>query len=130
MWAIGKALEVSVNYERLVERGRVLRMFDFKKPLPRKEYWKYVGIIFAIFLVVGVFIGGTPMGNIIAYTPEIVLWIILEIRRFHDANKTGWLALLNLLLPFNPLILAGVLKSDYTNNKWIVIDEETTVKES
>lgn len=99
-------------------------MFDFSKPLPRKEYWKKVLIIFLVFTIIGVFLGGSFAGNIIAYTPEIVLWIILEIRRFHDANKSGWLALLNLIpIPFIALIFAGVLESNYIDNKWIITEK-------
>lgn len=96
-----------------------------KLPYSIKNYWINVGSSFLITTVAN-FILGLVLGADIArfvYLGLAAYWILIEIRRFHDANKTGWLALINLIPgigTFAALIIAGVLKSDYNNNKWMI----------
>lgn len=65
------------------------------------------------------------------YLALVGYWIYIEIRRFHDANKSGWLALINIVPgigTFAALIVAGVLKSNYDDNKWLSHDDPTKEK--
>lgn len=95
-----------------------------KIPYTIKNYWINVGASFLIASVANILVG-LVLGSEIAryvYLLLMVYWILIEIRRFHDANKSGWLALINLIPgigTFAALIVAGVMKSDYENNKWI-----------
>jgi len=95
-----------------------------KLPYTRKNYWINVGASFLIASIANIIIGIMLGSEIARYANLflIVYWILIEIRRFHDANKTGWLALINLIPLFGTLaalITAGVLKSDYENNRWL-----------
>lgn len=94
-----------------------------KIPYTIKNYWINIGASFLIATIASLVLGmiiGTENARFV-YLVLAVYWILIEIRRFHDANKSGWLALINLIPgigTFAALIIAGVLKSDYENNKW------------
>ncbi len=96
-----------------------------KLPYSIKNYWINVGASFLISSAANLLIGlavGPEIARFI-YLGLLVYWIAIEVRRFHDANKSGWLALINLLPgigTFAALIVAGVLKSDYNNNRWMM----------
>jgi len=95
-----------------------------KIPYTIKNYWINVGVSFLIATVANLLVG-LVLGSEIAryvYLLLMIYWILIEIRRFHDANKSGWLALINLIPgvgTFAALIIAGVMKSNYENNRWI-----------
>lgn len=95
-----------------------------KLPYTIKNYWINVAgsflIATAVNLITGLFLG-TEIAGVI-YIGVAIYWVIIEVRRFHDANRTGWLALLNLiplLGTITALIVAGMLRSNYENNKWL-----------
>ena len=94
-----------------------------KLPYTRKSYWINVGASFLTATIANLVLGlilGSETARFV-YLILAVYWILIEIRRFHDANKSGWLALINLIPgigTFAALVIAGVLKSDYKNNKW------------
>jgi len=96
---------------------------NMKIPYSIKNYWINVGVSFLIATAANLILGlviGTEAARF-AYIILAVYWIVIEVRRFHDANKSGWLALINLIPgigSFAALVLAGVMKSDYNNNKW------------
>lgn len=95
-----------------------------KIPYTIKNYWINVGVSFLIATVANLLVG-LVLGSDIAryvYLLLMIYWILIEIRRFHDANKSGWLALINLIPgvgTFAALIIEGVMKSNYENNRWI-----------
>ena len=97
---------------------------DKKKPYTSKDQWINIGISFLIATAANIIVG-MILGSEIAHYIYLILvayWVFIEVKRFHDANKSGWLALLNLVPgigTFATLIIAGVLKSDYNNNKWM-----------
>ena len=96
---------------------------NMKLPYTIKNYWINVGASFLIAIVASFLIGllvGSDNARFV-YLLLAVYWIVIEIRRFHDANKSGWLALINLIPGIGTLaalIVAGVMKSDYNNNRW------------
>ncbi len=95
-----------------------------KIPYTIKNYWINVGASFLIASAANILVGLVLGSEIARYLNLllIIYWILIEIRRFHDANKTGWLALINLIPGIGTLaalIVAGVMKSDYENNKWM-----------
>jgi len=101
------------------------RYTDFKGRSRRSEYWWVVLAVFLVFGVGGFIIGliaGVAGGgglNVIgyllfgimglAYLAIIIPLIALMVRRFHDLDQTGWLALVFILLSFIPII--GLLAS-------------------
>lgn len=94
-----------------------------KIPYTIKNYWISVGTSFLIATISNLMVGiiiGSDLARFI-YIGLLAYWIIIEIRRFHDANKTGLLVLINLIPGIGTLavlIIAGVLKSNYNDNKW------------
>ena len=95
-----------------------------RKSFTRKEYWKRVIISFLAVSIVGSFLLSLLIGGQYAsYISALVLliyWIVLEVRRLNDANKSGLWVLLNLIPigQFVILIGAGMLESNYVNKKW------------
>lgn len=100
-----------------------------KLPYTIKNYWVNVGVSYLIAVGANLLIGliaGPEIARLV-YIALLAYWILIEIRRFHDANKSGWLALMNLFPgvgTFAALIVAGVLKSDYENNKWMITESD------
>ena len=99
-------------------------MADINKlPYTKKTYWVSVVASFVVATIVNLILGlivGSETARFV-YFLLAVYWVLIEVRRFHDANKSGWLVLINLIPGIGTvaaLIIAGVLKSDYCNNKW------------
>lgn len=85
------------------------RYADFSGRSRRKEYWMFLlGVIIAL-VVLGLIEGALGMSGMIAgvYGPltavlalaVIVPGIAVQVRRFHDQDKSGWFVLLN-FVPF------------------------------
>lgn len=104
----------------------------FKTPITRKEYWIRVIALYVIGTIVGfivdliisgVYIGpGFMPSHMFVYVLEFGFIVHAEVLRLHDANKTGALALINLIPAVGGiiiLIIAGCLKSNHEANKWI-----------
>ena len=95
------------------------RYTDFQGRSRRSEYWWMV-LAFVIFFGIGTAliatIGGggslslNPIGYLLAailslaYLAIIIPAIALLVRRFHDLNQTGWLALVFVLVSVIPLV--------------------------
>ena len=106
-----------------------------KLPYTIKNYWINVVVSFLIATIANPIIGMAVGYQIARYMYVILIayWIIIEIRRFHDANKSGWLALINIIPgvgTFAALIIAGVLKSNYDNNRWLNSNNSTKDSDS
>jgi uncharacterized membrane protein YhaH (DUF805 family) len=86
------------------------RYADFSGRSRRKEYWMFfLGYMLAAILlgIVGVALGGFPSGQASGGAPVmmillglLVLALIIpslavQVRRFHDQDKSGWFVLLN-----------------------------------
>jgi uncharacterized membrane protein YhaH (DUF805 family) len=71
--------------------------------LPRSAYWAYVGVFYGVCIILGGIdeIFGMPewakavMGLFII--PLLLVGIIVQIKRWHDLNKSGWWILINLI---------------------------------
>ncbi|SFS02799.1 DUF805 domain-containing protein [Sphingomonas jatrophae] len=90
------------------------RYADFNGRSRRKEYWFFALMILAIYLVItviGMVLGSlTPSdtANGILAAPAFLLLLLfglavivpgiaVQVRRFHDQDKSGWFVLLNLI---------------------------------
>ena len=93
-------------------------------PYPKKKYWLSIAISYLIVTVTNVFVKLFLDPEVVIYVNILMImyWILIEIRRFHDANRSGWLALLNLIPCIGfiiAVIVAGTMESNYKDNKWM-----------
>lgn len=63
-------------------------------PYPKKKYWLSIVISFLIATVTNVFVKMFLAPEVAIYVNILLVmyWILIEIRRFHDANRSAWLA--------------------------------------
>ena len=100
------------------------RYADFKGRSRRKEYWMFFLLIFIVYTValVPMFLGGTmaSMGEQNGPGPLFTLGMVLvglfalaililsiavQVRRFHDQDRSGWMVLIGLIPYVGGLIL-------------------------
>ncbi len=98
------------------------RYADFSGRSRRKEYWLFALLVFAVTFALALLIGvfdhrsmmadGNPFmaGSAFALIGLFVLAIIIpsiavQVRRFHDQDKSGWFVLLNLIPYIGGLIV-------------------------
>jgi uncharacterized membrane protein YhaH (DUF805 family) len=100
--------------------------FSWKGRICRKTYW-----IFSLPLAVIIFLSEWFIAPNIEYISSFILLIscyplmMINIKRAHDRNRSGWF-LLALLLPIValwPLIEFGFLKGDESGNKYGLPDD-------
>ena len=91
------------------------RYFDFEGRSQRKEYWMFAlfTILVAVVLCVLMFSGGFPL-NGDSESPGMMFWlgaallgvfwlakiipsIAVQVRRFHDQDRSGWMVLIALV---------------------------------
>ncbi len=90
------------------------RYADFSGRSRRMEYWMFlllcVVVAFGLALFTGALAAGTaetdPTAAIFGSVPLIIFWLVViipsiavQVRRFHDQDKSGWFVLLN-FIPF------------------------------
>lgn len=100
----------------------IRRYAEFTGRSSRKEFWMFQLVYVALFVVGSVLIGGTmdsygefsPFGNVVlgliilALLGLFVPLLAVEVRRFHDQNRSGWFVLLN-LIPYVGVIIVFVM---------------------
>ena len=105
------------------------RYAEFTGRSQRKEFWMFQLIYVALATAGIVLVGGTidtygdfsPFGNVV--TGLIVLALLglfvpllaVEVRRFHDQDRSGWLVLLNFIPYGGWLIVLGLMLLEGTN---------------
>ncbi|KMS52536.1 membrane protein [Novosphingobium barchaimii LL02] len=88
----------------------------------RKEYWTFHAILAVLTIILFKSLPGEDSdGNLTFVTICVIILgglavpgLALQVRRFHDQEKTGWFALLNLVPYIGPLIIAGFMLIDGT----------------
>jgi uncharacterized membrane protein YhaH (DUF805 family) len=85
------------------------RYADFSGRSRRKEYWMYVLGVLIVAIVLGIVEGILGLSGMIGgvYGPLTTLFLLaiiipsiaVQVRRFHDQDKSGWFVLLS-LIPF------------------------------
>ncbi len=100
----------------------VKRYFDFEGRSRRKEFWMFtlfyilIMLLPIVMLVIGAAAssGSEEMSPLLALGIALIGFIILgclipsiavQVRRFHDQDKSGWLVLLNLIPSIGGLIV-------------------------
>lgn len=99
------------------------RYATFKGRSRRKEFWMFQLIYLALAVAAVVFVGGTadrygdwsPFGNVVAGVIMLALiglfvpLLAVEVRRFHDQDRSGLLVLLNLIPYVGALIVLAMM---------------------
>jgi len=104
-------------------------MFSFKGRIPRKTYWySALGMILASFVLmflVALLTGGNESAisviMLILYIPLIWVSLAIQVKRWHDRNKSGWWVLISfvpLIGPIWALIENGFLAGDEAENRF------------
>ena len=84
------------------------RYADFSGRSRRKEYWMFFLFVIIVAIVLGIIEGVLGLTGMIGpYGPLTALFLLgiiipaiaVQVRRFHDQDKTGWFVLLG-LIPF------------------------------
>ncbi len=86
------------------------RYADFSGRSRRKEYWMFALGLFILYIVVfaiGAMLGGRGEGGTPSMLPSVLFMIValalllpslaVQVRRFHDQDKSGWMVLLGLI---------------------------------
>nr|WP_228290666.1 MULTISPECIES: DUF805 domain-containing protein [unclassified Pseudoalteromonas] len=104
-------------------------LFSFKGRIPRKTYWySFLGIIVASFVfmfVVALLTGGNETAisviTLIFYIPLMWVSLAVQVKRWHDRNKSGWWVLIGLVPLIGgiwALIENGFLAGDEAENRF------------
>ena len=99
----------------------LVRYADFSGRSRRKEFWMYQLLnVLVICLIIMIIIAGTATANEGEFGPLaivgfvlLILWVLatfipnlaVQIRRFHDQDKSGWFVLLGLIPYLGGLII-------------------------
>lgn len=103
-------------------------LFSFKGRIGRKAYWlAFLGMMVAIFAVIMVLsVAGVSEDTIglitlLIYVPLIWMSLAVQIKRWHDRNKSGWWILIGLIPVIGSiwaLIENGFLAGDDSQNNF------------
>lgn len=108
--------------------GRAMRNYaGFSGRASRTEFWQFVAALAGMLFVLGLILG-PPQGRsiwpifliVLVGLVHLVPGLAVTVRRLHDANRTGWWALLN-LIPFGGWIVLlgfGVLPGTPGPNRY------------
>ena len=91
------------------------RYADFSGRSRRKEYWSYLLGVVVIAIIIGIIEGAAGLSGMVGgiYGPLTALFflgiivpsIAVQIRRFHDQDKSGWFVLIGLIPILGGLIV-------------------------
>ena len=103
-------------------------LFSFKGRIGRKAYWlSFLGMMVALFAVIFVLalagVGEDVIGlvTLVIYIPLIWMSLAVQIKRWHDRNKSGWWVLITLIPVIGSiwaLIENGFLAGDDNQNNF------------
>ena len=103
-------------------------LFSFKGRIGRKPYWLFfLAFMVAMFVVVGVLaaigMSETSMSIIavLLYIPAIWMSLAIQVKRWHDRDKSGWWVLISFIPIIGPiwaLIENGFLAGNDGENRF------------
>jgi uncharacterized membrane protein YhaH (DUF805 family) len=101
-------------------------LFTSDGRIPRSTYWKYIIVFYLVGAVMG-WIGEKSGSDVLRvvmgllFLPIALIGILVQIKRWHDRDKSGWWVLIN-LVPcigfFWSLIELGFLKGTTGENRF------------
>jgi uncharacterized membrane protein YhaH (DUF805 family) len=104
-------------------------LFSFGGRIPRRTFWgasililvAYFAIVFALVMIFGDESGATSIGALIMYVPLIWSNLALQIKRWHDRDKSGWWVLIGLIPLIGPIwafVETGCLRGTVGDNQY------------
>lgn len=104
-------------------------LFSFSGRIPRKTYWyAFLGVVAATFVImfIAALLSGASESAVIVisfimYIPLMWVSLAIQVKRWHDRNKSGWWVLIGfipLIGPIWALIENGFLAGDETENRF------------
>lgn len=120
--------EVTENASAPVTLSLKETLFSFRGRIRRSTYWKIFLALIGIMIVV-VFIGIAMNVNeivattflVILYIPLIWISLALQVKRWHDRDKSGWFVLVSFIPIIGPIwafIENGCLAGSDTDNRF------------
>ena len=102
-------------------------LFTTNGRIPRSTFWKFYGVLYGVLLIIGMLSDGKKvpewaqgvMGLILL--PFMVMGLIVQIKRWHDLNKSGWWVLINLIPCIGALwslVECGFIKGTTGDNRF------------
>jgi len=92
----------------------------------RIQFWKFIAVFFAYCAILG-FIGNifeSETMNLIVgllILPMLIIFLFVQVKRWHDLNQTGWLVLINIVPLIGgiiSLVCLGFIKGTNGGNKY------------
>jgi len=70
--------------------------------ITRATYWKFFAVFYGFLILVALFGGKEPSAGFtmlvgLIFIPLALIGIIVQIKRWHDRDKSGWWVLINLV---------------------------------
>jgi len=104
-------------------------LFSFDGRIPRRTFWgasililvAYFAIVLVLMMIFGAESGATSIGALIMYVPLIWSSLALQIKRWHDRDKSGWWVLIQLIPLIGPIwafVEAGCLRGTVGDNQY------------
>jgi uncharacterized membrane protein YhaH (DUF805 family) len=78
-------------------------LFSSEGRIPRSTYWKFYGIFYGLMILFGFLSQSLNLPNWLQgilglmFFPLAIIGIIVQIKRWHDRDKSGWWVLINLV---------------------------------
>ncbi|NIB40953.1 DUF805 domain-containing protein [Pseudomaricurvus alkylphenolicus] len=103
-------------------------LFSFRGRIRRSTYWKsmlgMMGVFLILFLVVGalnVSEGAISLAMLILYLPLMWISFAIQVKRWHDRDKSGWWVLISFVPIIGPIwafVENGCLAGTETANRF------------
>ncbi len=99
-----------MGFVAAVQRALIERYNTFTGRASRDEFWWFVLFVLLVWIAANVIDAalGSPLLQLVVSLALLVPWLAVVVRRLHDADRSGWWALL-LLLPVIGLIALIVI---------------------
>jgi len=78
-------------------------LFSFKGRILRKHYWFSLLAIYAVVFIIAIVLGAAlseqaaTIGILVLYVPMIWIGLAVQIKRWHDRDKSGWWVFISLI---------------------------------
>ena len=102
-------------------------LFTTKGRIPRSTYWIFFIVFYGICALLGYAFDSGKVSELqkaivtLLFLPFVFMGLIVQIKRWHDRNKSGWWVLINLVPCFGALwsfIECGFLKGTTGENRF------------
>jgi uncharacterized membrane protein YhaH (DUF805 family) len=121
--------EPATLYERPSKRGMFWILFSFEGRIPRRVFWGatiFTTVVFyaTVFSLAAIFGEDSPIWTIgvpVAYILMIWVSLAIQVKRWHDRDKSGWWVLIGFLPIIGPIwqfVETGCLRGTIGSNRY------------